>query len=310
MVFMSTAALQDLLDTTTRYLADSPPRALDLLTRGLQALRASCARDEWQAGVEVCRRHPLRGLLREDPFARRCQAQPRGYAGDPELLDLVYLGLPEEQLAAISALGQALFDHHTRRSDLARALRGRRETLRALVDTTADRLPAARVLAVGCGHLREAHLAAAVADRALGAYVALDQDPAALAVVQQELGASGVTPFRTSIHELIAGRTTLGRFDLIYVPHLYDSLDQSTALRLTALLFSRLNPGGDLLIAGLSQGFPAAAYLEAFLDWPLACRDEDDMLDLLSSVPGYELAGQQYFFGKAGDVAYLAAQKT
>ncbi len=71
----------------------------------LHAARLGMGPAQWRV---VCRElvapHPLRALVHESPLTRQAHDKPRGYAGDPELLDFIY------ELAALPA-HTGLYDH-------------------------------------------------------------------------------------------------------------------------------------------------------------------------------------------------------
>lgn len=55
--------------------------------------------------------HPLRSIMLEDPYIARCVAKPRGYAGDAELIDLIYDRQPP---AKVTRRGLRIFEHGIR----------------------------------------------------------------------------------------------------------------------------------------------------------------------------------------------------
>jgi hypothetical protein len=72
----------------------------------------------------------------------------------------------------------------------------------------------------------------------------------------------------------------LGDFDFIYAAGLYDYLPDRIAGRLTEMLFRRLRPNGKLWIANFLPDIADAGYMEAFMDWWLIYRSEEQMLSL------------------------------
>jgi len=95
------AELSALLERTQQTLFESNAeservgQALDALLGALHWQKSRCSDEEWQACIRQCREHPLLGMVHEDPFTVRAFKKPRGYAGDAELLDLIYG--PEER---------------------------------------------------------------------------------------------------------------------------------------------------------------------------------------------------------------------
>lgn len=245
--------------------------AMPVAVAKLNQLRTSLTADAWRAFGNSEEFAPVRAVLHLDPYTRRGFLKPRGYPGDAVLLDYIYgcAPLPEETPAP----GRAVYEWCSLRSDAFAAVRDRRRRLARLLDDTAERTPGARALAVACGHLREAHLSAAVVGRRLGELVALDQDPASLAVVNGTMGDLPVTPVTAGVSDILKERVELGLFDLIYAAGLYDYLPQPLASRLTAALTGMLRPGGRLVVANFVHCWEAG-YMEAAMDWHLLYRDE------------------------------------
>src|SRR5579871_5269394 len=123
--------LSVLLDHTHHLLLDSNGNreqvgeALDGLFGGLYRHKLSSTDEAWQAAVDQCRVHPLLRTIHEDPFTGRAFAKPRGYAGDAELLDLIYG--PEERWPepAATALGLDIY-RYTSAAPAAEGVRARR----------------------------------------------------------------------------------------------------------------------------------------------------------------------------------------
>src|ERR1700722_6004009 len=70
-----------------------PASTVERLSDSLFWIRADVSPGRWQSVCETARLHPLMGLLQESPFLRRAFAKPRGYAGDPVLVDMVLDGV-------------------------------------------------------------------------------------------------------------------------------------------------------------------------------------------------------------------------
>ena len=132
------------------------------------------------------------------------------------------------------------------------------------------------MLALACGHLREAHISAAVVGRQLSEVVALDQDPLSLSIVRATCAGLPVTCVPAGVGDLLKGRVELGEFDLIYAAGLYDYLPDALARRLTNVLWGHLKFGGKLVVANFVRCWEAA-YMEAVMEWYLLYRDESSV---------------------------------
>jgi extracellular factor (EF) 3-hydroxypalmitic acid methyl ester biosynthesis protein len=141
----------------------------------------------------------------------------------------------------------------------------RRELIADRIDEIANTRQHIEILAVACGHLREAELSEALRAGKVARFVATDQDDASLDVVRQyrhEINGC-IEPRRLTVKDFIAKKHKLGQFDLIYAAGLYDYLDAKTASRLTKRLFELLKPGGRILVGNFLEGLWELPYMEA-----------------------------------------------
>lgn len=308
------AELSALLDLTHQTLFDSNGeservgRALDSLFGGLAWQKSYCRDEEWQACIRQCREHRLLGMIHEDPFTGRAFRKPRGYAGDAELLDLIYG--PEELWAKPQAtpLGMNIYQY-TSSAPAAEGVRARRGFIADLIDGLAGKSPGLDILAVAAGHLREASLTAAVRRRRIGRFVALDADALSLAEVKRAYGPYGVETVAAPFSQLITGRVTLGQFDLVYSTGLYDYLSVSTGRRLVRTMFDMLKPGGQLVVANFMPGIRDVGYMEAFMDWRLIYRTRHDMTDLTMEIEEPEIRDLSLFTEENCNIIFLRLTK-
>ena len=205
------AALGDLLDETHDVLIDpasdrsQTSRAIEALFVGLYRLKLNSPPDEWQSLVQQCRVHRVCELIHEDPFTGRAFSKPRGYAGDAELLELIYGpedGKPEPD---VSNIGKHIY-RFTSAAPAAEGVRARRAFIADLLDRSTAESPGMHVLAIAAGHLREASLASCVRRKRIGRFVALDADPLSLEEVNRCYGNYGVETVNASIRPLITNK--------------------------------------------------------------------------------------------------------
>lgn len=272
----------------------------DELLESLRSMRASMTNDEWKDyTTRVSMNHPIRSLLLEDPFTRRAAEKPRGYAGDAVMIDYIY---GHYRLNGTSPRGKAILDYLLSRP-LSRAVRNRRDALAQAIDSVAARRPNAEVLALACGHLREAMDCQAIRRGQLGRLVALDHDPESLKIVEGQSGQYGVETVCRSVFDM--SFADLGRFDLIYSAGLYDYIWQGAAKQLTGYAFEMLKTGGTLLIANVTPEEPDSGYMEAIMDWWLIYRTEEQLAALSEQIPPSQIAAQRIFRDSTGCVAFL-----
>lgn len=302
--------LQEFLGRMHRHLRNNPgdtvPTVMDELTGGIADMRAHTGADGWKAAVEKIRRHPLTSLLHEDPFTHRGFHKPQGYAGDALMLDFIY----RDQFGATPMDGAtplgAKICEYTTTMPIAQAILNRRDIIALQIDHAVERTDRAEVLALQCGHLREAALSAAVRNRALHRFIALDRDIHAVATVDREFGREAISAINTPTYALLSGApNALGRFDLIYSANLFDELDVRSAVRALAVIFAMLKPGGKIWIANFLPNMRDAAYLEAFMNWWMVYRTTAALEGLLAEVPDSAIAGRRTYVEPTDQIAFL-----
>jgi SAM-dependent methyltransferase len=300
------------LDRAAELLEESPQveTALDQLYESLLGLRRRLPPQEWDAFCRAyCVSHPVRRLVHQDPLTEHAFFKPRGYAGDPGLLDFYYGGSPvAAQLEAATDLGRRIYAY-TSNTRVGRALRRRREILATLIDKVSFSTDACRVLTLDCGYLREAELCTALRERRIDRFVALDRDPENLRVVQEKYGPLGVETGITTVDHLLKEASYLGTFDLIYASGLYDYLHRGIAARLTSALFKITRPGGTLLVTNMVPGLRDVGYMEAFMDWRIEFRDAQEMFSLASSIPEQEIADRRTFAEESGGIVFMLVRR-
>ena len=187
-------------------------------------------------------------------------------------------------------------------------MRFRRDLFAGALDDAAADSPRARVLSLGCGHLREAEDAASVGSGMLGELVAIDPDPSAIAHVERAFAGLPVSPIVASVNDILGHRVAESNLDLVYTAGLFDTLSAAVAIELTARLFAMLRPGGRLIVANFAP-MPFAGYLDAFMDWRLRYRSEADVAALFSEVPEHDLCTCKLRRDPLGHVVYATATR-
>ena len=278
------------------------------LLPALQVRRLELSDGAWDEFARLCLEHPLRQLLHEDPFTYRAFSKPRGYAGDAPLLDFIYgeeEGWPPPDA---SEMGRNIFASTTC-SSACEAVRARRGFIADLVDQIVDEMPHPHILSMAAGHLREAHLCAAVKRRKFGRYVALDSDQDSLAEVQRSYGRFGVEPVAATVRQLLTHRVDLGLFDFVYATGLFDYLPLAAAQRLIWTMFQMLRPRGRLLVANFLPGILDVGYMESFMDWKLIYRDRRDMIRLADDIPQQQIRDIRIVAEENQNIIFLLVTK-
>ena len=269
-------------------LRDAADPCLDVLCREI----GFGAPAVWRAASRYF--HDRFGTLTElSPFAARCFHKPLGYAGDFEMMNMVYRNESLGDTLFGRALSRVVLDSHA-----ARAVRHRMHYLAGKVTTAAARggpHRPARILSVAAGPAMElqlilrndpALLRAGRAEIAL-----LDQDPGALRHAREQIEALAAQArvevtlrcLNTSIKTVIAEGLG-GSYDLIYSAGLFDYLSDRTARAAGVQLFKALAPGGRALIGNFAIANPTRPLMELILDWPLQHRSASDLHQLFGDI--------------------------
>jgi extracellular factor (EF) 3-hydroxypalmitic acid methyl ester biosynthesis protein len=285
-------------------------QAMDDIFAGLRRTRDEMSAETWVEFARYVREsHELARWIYQDPMTRRAYEKPRGYAGDAVMMDYLY-GIHgyHDAAAEASVLGREIYEYI--RGCLApSAVRHRREHIAQLIDMMAMDGSHPNILAVASGHLREAELSSALSSGHVGRFIALDADGESLRDVERHYAPLGVETVHGSVRHLLMRKIRLGTFDFVYAAGLYDYLGESTAQTLTARLFERLNPGGQLLIPNFAPRLLDRGYMEKFMDWTLVYRDEQAMVRLLAQVEPTQIQSYDVYDDPSGSVVYLLVKK-
>lgn len=257
------------------------PAAFDRMLHGMEILRRQMTPEGWASSkVRWVEGHRLRERVRECPFTRRCQDQPRGYRPDPVALEAFYEG-PE---AAPTPLGDALVGFWNR-SPLARAFRHRRALLARALDRAAA--PGrARVLCLGAGHLPEVRWSRAAADDRLD-FVAVDSDKQALECLLRN---QPVGRLRLVQADALGFRDDGEAYDFIYVSNALDGLTDRQVRTVARRLHRMLRPRGRLMLSGFLESNPNRAAMELYQDWTPRHRTIAQMSGWVAALPGIQKA--------------------
>lgn len=283
---------------------DPTPEAMDEVSRGLAELRERSRGDgtwaEIRASAPMAR---LRRVAHACPYTRRGYEKPRGYPGDAVLLDFIYGSAPIPDDTA--PLGEAILGWMSTHSSGFRSVRWRRDHFAERLDELAAEGTGGRVASVACGHFREGTRSEAVVGGRFDEVLAIDQDPRSLGVVANDQPA--VTPTRTSVRDLIAGRASLDGFRFVYSAGLFDYLAESYAVRLVNRLFDALEPGGTLVVANFVRMWEAG-WMEALMDWHLIYRTPEEVAGFARGIdPAH--SEMRTYLDPPGNVVYLEVRK-
>jgi extracellular factor (EF) 3-hydroxypalmitic acid methyl ester biosynthesis protein len=231
---------------------------------------------------------------------RRTNLKPRGYAGDAEMMRLIY----ENGYAGDSLFGELLHKHAVAMPG-AEAVRNRRRivprALREVAARFADLDEPLRFLSLASGPAAELQdLFTAAADCARFEVALLDQDPQALeaargavAAIEAARGARISARYladsvRTMLRDRRLGER-LGTFHAVYSMGLFDYLSPPVAKAVLARAYDLVVPGGMMLVGNYHVAHASRRYMDYWLDWPLYTRTRESFLALAEGLSAAEI---------------------
>lgn len=293
---------------------------MDFFDQKLAELRSevdSYTREEHENHGFYFRKQVWDFILCSEIFTRT-NRKPRGYAGDSEMLSMIY----ENGLRGKSTFCKLMHKHPVS-APAAQAVRNRRtlisDQLRAFGEerewTPANPL---RVMSVACGAAVElADVFRHEIDFDRYAFTLFDQDVQALSEsgrnaerVEEKFHRKMQLDFinasvRTMLHTPQVS-SAWGRYHFIYSMGLFDYLTPPVAKAVIEKLYDMLKPGGVLLIGNFHPSNPDRYYMEYWLDWVLYYRTEEEFLDLVSRLKVSEKSIQ---FEDTGSQLFLKIRK-
>ena len=296
----------------SKYTSDDYSELTSELMDMLQVLRLATSRTVWQNHIlPTSRTHEISRRMHQCPFTWHSFCKPRGYPGDAELLDFVYKHPDARALIDTATLGGRSILNVTVNVPGCEAVRRRKEVIARKIDQVANERSKAEVLAVACGHLREAESSIALQEGRVARLLATDQDQMSLgrAARYRNTISPNIQVSKVSVRNFITAKDQLGTFDLVYAAGLYDYLDARLAARLTSSLFTLLKSGGRLLIPNFLTGLDQQAYMEVYMDWYLLYRTRPEIEAFSAAIPGAEIRCTDYFEDETGSIGYLELQR-
>ncbi|MGB0722650.1 MAG: class I SAM-dependent methyltransferase [Gammaproteobacteria bacterium] len=239
----------------------------------------------------------IHALVMPAPFMHRTFNKPLGYAGDYEMINMIYRNRPE----GTNTYGRLIHYLFLQRP-IALSVRNRSDQLLTMLKAETARRTKQdgpiNILTVGCGPAFEIQRFLRASDRGNHCHFHLmDFSETTLDHAMQRLGEvrdeTGVRPQLTRIHESIhqllkdATRVKAGtrgeQFDIIYCAGLFDYLSDKVCGRVIRLFYRWLRPGGLVYVTNMRVGNEDRFTMEHLAEWHLIYRDEECMSSL---VPG------------------------
>ena len=232
-------------------------------------------------------RAELLPILLLSRLCERSYTKPRGYAGDYEMIELIYAHEP----AGSGRLGP-LLDEYFLNIPVSRAVRNRRgllleEFLELLAESSAEKV---RITSLACGPALEVFdLFKRIPDQTRVTVHCLDLDFQALSSVNRRAEENRVQKSVHLLQEnlilLATGRhkTSLPPQDMMYSIGLIDYFQDKLVIQLLNWIYDTLAPGGKTILGNFDPRCPNRVFLDHLLEWRLIYRTPDDMRRLFAS---------------------------
>lgn len=285
-----------------RKLAAKVVPVIQNLTEGLEDTMNRLDEDLIPIHRAFCRRllHPLTLC---SPFIRRTFYKPLGYAGDYEMVNMMFRdpfegeSLYAKVMNAYALQLPPIVGHRNRIHYLREKLE--QETLRLKLQQRN-----AHIFNIGCGPAVEVQRFLTETELANNTHFLLaDFNQETLKYTAGILSnlkkrhqrETRVEMVERSVYQMLKGAERIGtgmragddQYDFIYCAGLFDYLPDQVCQRLTEIFYSMLLPGGLLIVTNVDN-HPARNQMECFLDWHLVHRNVDKMRSLAppNAVPG------------------------
>jgi extracellular factor (EF) 3-hydroxypalmitic acid methyl ester biosynthesis protein len=277
-----------------QYLEESAPRVVQRLNEAsldLEHLVAHLSDDQHAAHRAFCRAQ-LGHLFRLAPFMRRAHDKPLGYAGDYEMMNMLYRSHAEGGSLFARAVNLYATQEAAARANINRLTYLDDKIRAAVAASTRERI---RVASIGCGPAQEIRV---LLERApeLGPRLEvalIDQEERSIAYCERTLAPVAVRSgariqfIRESIRRLLGAKRlsqALGQRELIYSAGLFDYLSDRSFSALLGTLYEALSPGGLVAVGNVASNNPSRYAMEYFSDWFLIHRTADQLRALAAKL--------------------------
>lgn len=276
----------------SQYLAEVGPRIVERVHQASHAMMQILAAltEEEHAVHRAYAQHHLSGLFSASPLLRRAQTKPLGYAGDYEMMNMLYRAQQAEGASLFGkVVNQCAVTETAARANINR-IGFLTERMLATTHAAIAEGRIARIASIGCGPAREIE-ALLESEPALGPHLDIalvDQDGRAIAYCERKLTplaqrtGARVHLIRESVRRLLCGGSllqTLGERDLIYSAGLFDYLSDRSFAALLSAIYGAIAPSGKVLVGNVDVSNPTRYFMEYFLDWFLIHRSRSQLLD-------------------------------
>jgi extracellular factor (EF) 3-hydroxypalmitic acid methyl ester biosynthesis protein len=271
--------------TLRTYLEEIGPRVVESMNTASRELRQLVGglSEEQHSSCRKYYKAELHHLILHSPFMKRAYTKPLGYAGDYEMMNMLY----RDHAEGDSLFAKAMNLYATQEG-AAQANVNRLDYLCARIRAAVEARGHVRLASIGCGPAREL---AVLLDQnpELGRHLdvaLIDQEERVLVYCERTLSPlaakTGVKLhfIRESVRRLLGAKKlkdALGERDLIYSAGLFDYLNQRSFSALLAGLYDALGPSGHLCVGNVGSHNPTRHTMEYLLDWFLIHRSPAEL---------------------------------
>jgi extracellular factor (EF) 3-hydroxypalmitic acid methyl ester biosynthesis protein len=224
-------------------------------------------------------------------FAERAYYKPNGYAGDFQMMEMIYRNEPDGD----GKLGR-LVDGWCLETAAARAVRGRRKFLREQLEYLSHERfqngQPVKIMNLACGSNRELFdfISNCLTPEFITA-LCIDGDARALEYTNQQVNifphAASIKLMTDNVARWALGRQrhNFGLQNIVYSAGLTDYFDDKICIALFNRCYEYLEKGGTLIIGNFGFGNDNKVFLDEILQWRLIHRSEEDLVRLFSQTP-------------------------
>lgn len=267
------------------YLAEASPRLVKRLNHAsgeLVQMVSGLAEEEHPLYRSYYKAQIL-PLLEHSPLLRRAHVKPLGYAGDYEMMNMLY----RDHAEGASLFGK-LLNMYAAQERAAQANINRLTYLGNKIRSAIEVRGRVRLASIGCGPARELSVLLEQYPE-LGQFIEvalIDQEERVLTFCERTLSPLAVKTglkvqfIGESVRRLLTTRKlkdALGERDFIYSAGLFDYLNHRSFGALLSVLYDALAPSGHLIVGNVASHNPSRFFMEYCLDWFLIHRSPAEL---------------------------------
>jgi extracellular factor (EF) 3-hydroxypalmitic acid methyl ester biosynthesis protein len=233
-------------------------------------------------------RQKLQAIIYQAPFSNRVYNKPLGYAGDYEMMNIIYRSMPEGETLFAKCL-----HNYWVQQPAAQAVRNRAQYIKGKIkEHLKENNDATAFLSVACGPAKEWQelIQEKIMYKNLKVHL-LDQDELALKHSQRHMkdlcnrfGVNIDFNYHNKAIKNIIVRGLDDKYDMIYSAGLFDYFSDPVAQIAATKLYDALKPGGKLIIGNFNVENPNSIVMDLALDWHLIYRSKADLERLFGRI--------------------------